>query len=181
MFLSRRWQIRPTSFSVILSLNIECFYSVFISQREFLPFLNRGRKKDAEYGVARGIDFQFVSNVINFDFPLTPSFYVHRVGRTARAGQMGTALSFVSLGEEKLLRAVESLLNPAGEAASLGSTQGSSSKGKCNVFMRMNANHTCAFCLKKCGNTSLSAKEKRINGSEFLCIVSVVFIPITSS
>ncbi|KAA0190524.1 DEAD (Asp-Glu-Ala-Asp) box polypeptide 56 [Fasciolopsis buskii] len=89
---------------------------------------SRGRKKDAEYGVARGIDFQFVSNVINFDFPLTPSFYVHRVGRTARAGQMGTALSFVSLGEEKLLRAVESLLNPAGEAASLGSTQGSSSK-----------------------------------------------------
>ncbi|TPP66473.1 ATP-dependent RNA helicase DBP9 [Fasciola gigantica] len=94
---------------------------------------SRGKRKDAEYGVARGIDFQLVSNVVNFDFPLTPSFYVHRVGRTARAGQMGTALSFVSVAEEKLLRSVESLLNPAGEAAACGSTEGSSTKAS-SVF-----------------------------------------------
>ncbi|CAH8529478.1 unnamed protein product [Dicrocoelium dendriticum] len=77
----------------------------------------RVRRRDAEYGVSRGIDFQLVCNVINFDFPLTPSNYVHRVGRTARAGQMGTALSFVNKTEEKLLSSVERLLNPAGEAA----------------------------------------------------------------
>lgn len=41
-------------------------------------------KSDKESGVARGIDFQCVSNVINFDFPLDVSSYVHRAGRTAR-------------------------------------------------------------------------------------------------
>ncbi|KAG7277813.1 hypothetical protein CRUP_026114 [Coryphaenoides rupestris] len=52
--------------------------------------------KDKEYGVSRGVDFQNVSNVINFDFPKSVDAYVHRVGRTARANNQGTALSFVS-------------------------------------------------------------------------------------
>ncbi|CAH8839179.1 unnamed protein product [Trichobilharzia szidati] len=77
------------------------------------------RHRDAEYGVSRGIDFQMVSNVINFDFPPTPTLYVHRVGRTARADQMGTALSFVSRTEESRLAEVEALLNPAGAAAAV--------------------------------------------------------------
>lgn len=42
------------------------------------------RRKDKESGVSRGIDFQYVSNVINFDFPLDVNSYVHRAGRTAR-------------------------------------------------------------------------------------------------
>ena len=54
------------------------------------------RKKDKESGVARGIDFQYVSNVINFDFPLDVDSYVHRVGRTARGNNTGSALSVVS-------------------------------------------------------------------------------------
>lgn len=39
------------------------------------------RKRDREYGVSRGIDFQGVENVVNFDFPLSSDAYVHRVGR----------------------------------------------------------------------------------------------------
>lgn len=46
-------------------------------------FANKS-KGDAESGVARGIDFQCVSNVINFDFPLDINSYIHRAGRTAR-------------------------------------------------------------------------------------------------
>jgi len=37
--------------------------------------------RDKEYGVSRGVDFQNVSNVINFDFPKSVDSYVHRVGR----------------------------------------------------------------------------------------------------
>lgn len=52
-------------------------------------------KKDKEYGVSRGVDFKNVSCVLNFDLPTTAKAYVHRVGRTARAGKTGTAISFV--------------------------------------------------------------------------------------
>ncbi|XP_026670793.1 probable ATP-dependent RNA helicase DDX56 [Ceratina calcarata] len=68
------------------------------------------RKKDKESGVARGIDFQFVSNVINFDFPLDVNSYIHRAGRTARGKNQGTALSFVSIRERPLLDEVDSEL-----------------------------------------------------------------------
>ncbi|KAL8822303.1 MAG: hypothetical protein Q9191_006958, partial [Dirinaria sp. TL-2023a] len=53
------------------------------------------KKKDREYGISRGIDFQHVTCVLNFDLPATPTSYTHRIGRTARANQPGIALSFV--------------------------------------------------------------------------------------
>ena len=56
-------------------------------------------KKDKESktdsGVSRGIDFLNVSCVLNFDFPATYKSYFHRIGRTARAGKSGTAISFI--------------------------------------------------------------------------------------
>lgn len=52
-------------------------------------------KKDKEYGVSRGVDFKNVACVLNFDLPLTAKSYVHRIGRTARAGKSGMSLSFV--------------------------------------------------------------------------------------
>ncbi|XP_071168075.1 probable ATP-dependent RNA helicase DDX56 [Mytilus edulis] len=67
-------------------------------------------KRDKEYGVSRGIDFQNVSNVINFDFPTTVDTYIHRVGRTARGDNQGTALSFVNMKEMKSLAEVEEAL-----------------------------------------------------------------------
>ncbi|KAK5123667.1 hypothetical protein LTR85_002303 [Meristemomyces frigidus] len=54
----------------------------------------RRRRADREYGVSRGIDFRHVSCVLNFDLPTTSKSYTHRIGRTARAGQTGMALSF---------------------------------------------------------------------------------------
>ncbi|KAL3956053.1 hypothetical protein ACCO45_008899 [Purpureocillium lilacinum] len=51
-------------------------------------------KRDKEYGVSRGIDFKNVAAVINFDLPTSASSYTHRIGRTARAGKAGMALSF---------------------------------------------------------------------------------------
>jgi len=59
---------------------------------------------------ARGIDVDGVSHVINFDMPFEPESYVHRIGRTARAGAEGSAISFVSADEASLLRAIERLI-----------------------------------------------------------------------
>uniref|UniRef100_A0A3B5KJ21 Probable ATP-dependent RNA helicase DDX56 n=1 Tax=Takifugu rubripes TaxID=31033 RepID=A0A3B5KJ21_TAKRU len=73
-------------------------------------FQNSIKFKDKEFGVSRGVDFQNVSNVINFDFPTTVESYIHRVGRTARADNPGTALSFISHKEVALLSDVEEAL-----------------------------------------------------------------------
>ncbi|CAH01254.1 ATP-dependent DNA/RNA helicase [Kluyveromyces lactis] len=52
-------------------------------------------EKDKEYGVSRGVDFKNVACVLNFDLPTTAKSYVHRIGRTARAGKSGISISFV--------------------------------------------------------------------------------------
>ncbi len=56
---------------------------------------------------ARGIDVEGLSHVVNFDVPHVPEDYIHRVGRTARAGATGQALTFVSPEEINELRAIE--------------------------------------------------------------------------
>jgi len=56
---------------------------------------------------ARGIDVSSISHVINYDIPVDPESYVHRIGRTARAGREGVAISFCDPLENLLLRAVE--------------------------------------------------------------------------
>ena len=69
---------------------------------------NSGSK---EYSASRGIDFQDADNVINFDFPTTSDSYIHRIGRTARGHNSGTALSFVtSLLEQDYLSLLEEYL-----------------------------------------------------------------------
>lgn len=51
--------------------------------------------KQKDYGISRGIDFQNVACVLNFDLPTSSKSYTHRIGRTGRAGKTGMALSFV--------------------------------------------------------------------------------------
>ncbi len=58
---------------------------------------------------ARGIDIDCVTHVINFDLPDVPEQYVHRIGRTARAGETGAAISFCAPDERASLRAIEKL------------------------------------------------------------------------
>jgi len=59
---------------------------------------------------ARGIDVQELSHVINFDMPNIPETYVHRIGRTGRAGQSGVALSFCDVEEKEYLRDIQKLI-----------------------------------------------------------------------
>ncbi|MBP5284660.1 MAG: DEAD/DEAH box helicase [Kiritimatiellae bacterium] len=59
---------------------------------------------------SRGIDVPFVDAVVNMELPLETESYVHRIGRTARAGESGSAVSFVSREERGQLKAVERLI-----------------------------------------------------------------------
>ena len=63
--------------------------------------------------VARGIDVTDISHVINFDVPEYPEDYVHRAGRTARAGQIGFALTLMSSGEIMLVKNIERFVGKA--------------------------------------------------------------------
>jgi ATP-dependent RNA helicase RhlE len=62
---------------------------------------------------ARGIDVTGISHVINFDLPAQPEDYVHRIGRTARAGASGVAISFCNAAEHGALRAIERITGTA--------------------------------------------------------------------
>jgi superfamily II DNA/RNA helicase len=61
---------------------------------------------------ARGLDIPHIEHVINYDLPQCPEDYIHRIGRTARAGAKGAALCFVSPEDGGKWRAVNRLLNP---------------------------------------------------------------------
>lgn len=64
---------------------------------------------DDQYGVARGVDFRNVSFVVNVDFPPSPQSYTHRIGRTARAGAKGVALSLVDAGSTEEAEMLENV------------------------------------------------------------------------
>jgi ATP-dependent RNA helicase RhlE len=62
---------------------------------------------------SRGLDIEDLPYVVNFDMPYEPQDYIHRIGRTARAGAGGTAISLVSPEEVEELRGVQRLLRKA--------------------------------------------------------------------
>ena len=61
---------------------------------------------------ARGLDIPHIEHVINFDIPQNPEDYIHRIGRTARAGAKGRALTFLTDGDKKNWNAIGKLINP---------------------------------------------------------------------
>ncbi len=72
------------------------------------------RKEQADILVAtdvaaRGLDIEHVSHVINFDVPISPQVYVHRIGRTGRVGRDGIAITLADPREHRFLRSVEAL------------------------------------------------------------------------
>ena len=85
---------------------------------------------------ARGIDVKEIEMVVNYDLPAKTGDYVHRIGRTARAGKSGKAISFVMPSEIKSLREIEKLINKTlkinktvAELKDLSSSEGDTTKG----------------------------------------------------
>ncbi|MFH0805076.1 MAG: DEAD/DEAH box helicase [Patescibacteria group bacterium] len=62
---------------------------------------------------ARGIDVSGIELVVNFDLPSTPEDYIHRIGRTARAGRTGRAISFATFDQRRDIRDIERLIRTA--------------------------------------------------------------------
>ncbi len=80
-------------------------------QRALNNFKNRNiRVLIATDIAARGIDIESLSHVINFELPNIPETYVHRIGRTGRAGSSGKAISFCGIEEKSLLRDIHKLI-----------------------------------------------------------------------
>ncbi len=67
----------------------------------------------------RGLDIEGISHVVNYDVPRNPEDYVHRIGRTARAGATGTAVTFVTAAEFIAIREIEKLLGYPVERVSI--------------------------------------------------------------
>lgn len=85
------------------------------SQSERSIALNRFRNKEVNILVAtdvaaRGLDIDLLDYVINFDIPNLPEVYVHRIGRTGRAGNVGASLSFCSADERDYIKNIEKLI-----------------------------------------------------------------------
>jgi len=81
-------------------------------REEALESLREGRVRVlvATNVAARGLDIDNVTDVVNFDVPQTVDEYVHRIGRTARAGADGRAFTLVTLGDEPMISRIESAL-----------------------------------------------------------------------
>jgi len=85
-----------------------------LSQRARISVLNNFKKGNVDILVAtdvaaRGIDVEGLTHVYNFDVPQDPESYVHRIGRTGRAGQKGEAITFVTPQEMGYLKTIENL------------------------------------------------------------------------
>jgi ATP-dependent RNA helicase RhlE len=74
---------------------------------------------------SRGLDIDAVTHVINFDLPMTAEIYVHRIGRTARAGAAGIAVTFCDRDERSMLRDIERLTRQRLDVAEHPFTAGS--------------------------------------------------------
>jgi ATP-dependent RNA helicase DDX56/DBP9 len=121
LFLDQ-FQIPTCVLNSELPVNIRCHtvtqfnqsvYNILIASddKALVVQSKKASNKDKEFGVSRGIDFQNISNVVNFDFPLDTNSYMHRAGRTARGNNTGNVLSFVSCQEKATLDEVEALLS----------------------------------------------------------------------
>ena len=85
---------------------------------------------------ARGLDIPLIQHVINYDLPQVPEDYIHRIGRTGRAGKDGSALTFLTPSDRSMWNSISRLINPDFKISKEG--QSRNSKGKKRFKARFN-------------------------------------------
>lgn len=99
---------------------------------------------------ARGLDIPHIEHVINYDLPQCAEDYIHRIGRTARAGATGSALNLVSPSDKRKWNAIDQLLNPGAAKSDNWPSSGQSDKRKRNSGKRRdNKDKTNSFNWRK--------------------------------
>ena len=126
-----------------------------VRQNKRINILNKFRNQKFRILVAtdvaaRGLDIPHIEHVINYDLPQRTEDYIHRIGRTARAGKKGSALSFISENDRKIWRMISKLINP-----NIEDTENLSKKSKPNKFKNK------IFKFKKKGMLSPKKKKNR--------------------
>src|SRR6056300_73387 len=114
---------------------------------------------------ARGLDIPHIEHVINYDLPQQAEDFIHRIGRTGRAGALGTAWSYVTPNDKKKWREIERILNPglkpASEKRSDNSYARRDSSSKRNSFKSSNDRRGGGFRDRKKEKFSFRDKPKR--------------------
>lgn len=123
---------------------------------------NQHKKQLKDYSVARGVDFNEVNNVLNFDLPHTVEQYIHRVGRTARGEySTGIALSFIhSLNDYNLIKVISEKCEILAQPFAFKIEEIAGLRYRCNDALRTVTKSTIKEArLKELKNEILNSKE----------------------
>ena len=102
---------------------------------------------------ARGLDIPLIKHVINYDLPQVPEDYIHRVGRTGRAGKEGSSLTFITPNDRSMWNSIKKLIDPNFKEPKLNNGKNFKSNKKGRAFFKKN---------KKFGNKKkFQFKEKK--------------------
>ena len=112
---------------------------------------------------ARGLDIPLIQHVINYDLPQVPEDYIHRIGRTGRAGKEGSALTFLTPSDRSMWNSISRLIDPNFKISREG--QSRNSKGKKRFKARFNKKKKFKDkkkFFKKDNSRKFSFKKKKI-------------------
>ena len=132
-----------------------------IRQNKRINILNKFRNQKFRVLVAtdiaaRGLDIPHIEHVINYDLPQRTEDYIHRIGRTARAGKKGSALSFISENDKKIWKMISKLINPNIEDKEIFRKKSKTPKSK-NKIIKFKRNGSVSF--KKKNNRKKKSKD----------------------